>query len=415
MNKALLPWLRHGAALGCAVFLLVGRWSPQRLGESFEALSFLPELRTIALFGLCVILAIVATQSPIRKPLTAFPKLIAAFLAWACLSYFWSINQEAAALKITDLLLLSGFMICFYQFALRFSKRTFICLFAKYYIALLAVLCFCAAFALDYSALGGIGLENRKVFAVGSGPNVFGRNMALLTIACLLALNYTKRTLVPILLAGIPLSFVLLSGSRGALFELLAGLALALVFMRRHFLIKIATPLLILLPLASTLLSGSDSSLARIVLDIQQNRLVTHTIETFHDSSRTELLVEAYQLGLAHPVVGAGLGGYKYVHNEEITLHYPHNLVAEAWSEFGAIGLILMFLLGGYFARAYLPRLKSTWGFISAGVITSGIFSMLSGDLYDARTLFCFALAWSLLYNTPHDEQDLGTRPSPSA
>ncbi|MGY9014212.1 MAG: hypothetical protein ACKVG9_02740, partial [Rhodospirillales bacterium] len=127
---------------------------------------------------------------------------------------------------------------------------------------------------------------------------MFGRNMALLTIACLLALNYTKRTLVPILLAGIPLSFVLLSGSRGALFELLAGLALALVFMRRHFLIKIATPLLILLPLASTLLSGSDSSLARIVLDIQQNRLVTHTIETFHDSSRTELLVEAYQLGL---------------------------------------------------------------------------------------------------------------------
>ena len=149
--------------------------------------------------------------------------------------------------------------------------------------------------------------------------------------------------------------------------------------------------------------------------NIQDQRLVENTIQTFHDSSRIELWSEAYVLGMERPIVGVGLGGYEYLHSEGITLHYPHNLVAESWAELGLVGLILILLLGGYFARAYLPRLKSTWGFISAGVITSGIFSMLSGDLYDARTLFCFSLAWILLYNTPHDEQDPGTRPSPSA
>jgi O-antigen ligase len=409
MSKTLVLWLSHSAALGCAIFLLVGRWSPQRLGGPFKELSFLPELRVIALFGLFIILAIAVTQGQIKKSSNVFPKLLAAFLSWACLSYFWSINQEAAALKIADLVLLSAFMICFYQFSFRFNRRNFIPLFAKYYTTLLAILCFCAAVFLDYSTLESTGFENRKIFALGSGPNVFGRNMSLLAIACLLSLNHTKHTILPILFAGIPVTLVLLSGSRGALFELLSALAITLFFLRRHLLLRVAIPLLLLLPLASNFIVGGDNSIAKTVIDVQYNRLITHTIDNFHDSSRTELLTEACRLGAEHPIIGAGLGGYKYIHNEETTLHYPHNLVAESWAELGTVGLILILILGGCFARSYIPRLKSTWGVISAGVITSGIFSMLSGDLYDARALFCFALAWSLLYNAPQDEANTRT------
>ena len=406
--------IMHLCAIAMAGFLLLGRWTLERVGITSDILNTLPDLRILVLAPVALIACYFFGITK-RHPLSPFQVCLYLFLGWACLSSLWSIQPQDASAKLIDALLVLVFILSFAQFSTHFQAKRFIPLFGKYYLFILAALACWAVASIDFfwEELGSA--ANRKVFAVGSGPNVFGRNMALLSAGLILLLNNSKKIWVPTILAGVPAALVLLSGSRGALLEFLAVLLGSMFFLRRSFILRLAIPALLLVPLGLSTLKGYETSLLEAALNIQNQRLVENTIQTFHDSSRIELWSEAYVLGMEHPIVGVGLGGYEYLHSEGVTLHYPHNLVAESWSELGLVGLTLILLLGGCFACAYLPRLRSTWGFISAGVITSGIFSMISGDLYDTRTLFCFSLAWILLYNTPHDEQDPGTRPSPSA
>lgn len=406
--------IMHLCAIAMAGFLLLGRWTLERVGITSDILNTLPDLRILVLAPVALIACYFFGITK-RHPLSPFQVCLYLFLGWACLSSLWSIQPQDASAKLIDALLVLVFILSFAQFSTHFQAKRFIPLFGKYYLFILAALACWAVASIDFfwEELGSA--ANRKVFAVGSGPNVFGRNMALLSAGLILLLNNSKKIWVPTILAGVPAALVLLSGSRGALLEFLAVLLGSMFFLRRSFILRLAIPALLLVPLGLSTLKGYETSLLEAALNIQNQRLVENTIQTFHDSSRIELWSEAYVLGMEHPIVGMGLGGYEYLHSEGVTLHYPHNLVAESWSELGLVGLTLILLLGGCFACAYLPRLRSTWGFISAGVITSGIFSMISGDLYDTRTLFCFSLAWILLYNTPHDEQDPGTRPSPSA
>ena len=406
--------IMHLCAIAMAGFLLLGRWTLERVGITSDILNTLPDLRILVLAPVALIACYFFGITK-RHPLSPFQVCLYLFLGWACLSSLWSIQPQDASAKLIDALLVLVFILSFAQFSTHFQAKRFIPLFGKYYLFILAALACWAVASIDFfwEELGSA--ANRKVFAVGSGPNVFGRNMALLSAGLILLLNNSKKIWVPTILAGVPAALVLLSGSRGALLEFLAVLLGSMFFLRRSFILRLAIPALLLVPLGLSTLKGYETSLLEAALNIQNQRLVENTIQTFHDSSRIELWSEAYVLGMEHPIVGMGLGGYEYLHSEGVTLHYPHNLVAESWSELGLVGLTLILLLGGCFACAYLPRLRSTWGFISAGVITSGIFSMISGDLYDTRTLFCFSLAWILLYNTPHDEQDPGIRPSPSA
>ncbi|MAU94217.1 MAG: hypothetical protein CMJ93_08435 [Planctomycetes bacterium] len=406
--------IMHLCAIAMAGFLLLGRWTLGRIGITSDILNNLPDLRILVLAPVALTACYFFSITK-RHQSSPFQVWLYLFLGWACLSSLWSIQPQDASVKLVDALLVLVFMLSFTQFSTHFRAKQFIPLFGKYYLFLLAALACWAVTSIDFfwEELGSA--VNRKVFAVGSGPNVFGRNMALLSAGLILLLNNSKKVWAPTILAGIPTAFVLLSGSRGALLEFLTVLLGSMFFLRRSFFLRLAIPVLLLVPLGLSTLTAHEPTLFEVACSVQDQRLVENTIQTFHDSSRIELWSEAYVLGMERPIVGVGLGGYEYLHSEGITLHYPHNLVAESWAELGLVGLILILLLGGYFARAYLPRLKSTWGFISAGVITSGIFSMLSGDLYDARTLFCFSLAWILLYNTPRNEQDPGTRPSPSA
>lgn len=391
----------------------MGRWSLSRLDLDYSLFEQLPDLRILALLLPIAFAGYYSIRLKARL-CNRFQLILFAFVGWMCISAAWSIQPNDASAKLLDGVLVFLLLGTFSVFAHQFGPKKFIAIFTNYYFILLACL---AALAL---ASGNFFWDdfgtpvNRKVFAVGSGPNVFGRNMALLTIGALLLVRQ-KRLWVPVLLAGIPASFVLLSGSRGALLELIVSLAITLTFMKRRLLVRLAMPFLLFIPLLLTGIFGGENAALGVMLGVQGNRIVTHTIENFHDSSRIDLYTEAINLGAEHPVIGAGLGGYEYRISESVLLHYPHNMIAESWAEGGAIGLILMLLILGYLARYYVPKLKSSWGMVSAAVMVSGIFSMLSGDLYDARTILCFSLAWSLLYNTQHDETNSCTRPPPAA
>jgi O-antigen ligase len=101
-------------------------------------------------------------------------------------------------------------------------------------------------------------------------------------------------------------------------------------------------------------------------------------------SGRETEYAEAYQLGLDHPVGGAGLAAFPALGLGV----YPHNLFLEVFCEGGALGLLLL-------GSALLAFLRSAFrerrGLDPATVGALALFvfgSQASGDLYDSRALF---------------------------
>ncbi|MDP7062427.1 MAG: O-antigen ligase family protein [Planctomycetota bacterium] len=408
--------IRHIAAFGSACILLVGRWSFDRLNLQNLDLSWVPSLRALGI----VFLALLTLHCVAKKPRISRNSYIiplVAFLGWMMVTALWSPQPEAANEKLADVALLGIFLVSFHQLAIRIGTDRFLALFARYFLLLLGLLTASALFHLNLADTHIVGPVNRKIFVLGSGPNVFGRNMALLTIFLLIQMKRGWLTPVSIGVAGISTFLVLLSGSRGALLELIIGLLFTLVFIKRSVWLRIAIPPLLLIPLALTdvyqslmwnppdgtaeVEESTRESLWGQTLDVLDNRVMHHTVKNFHDSSRTDLFATALQMGMGNPIGGVGLGGYQWENPAKtVVLHYPHNLVAEAWAEGGGIGLILLLVIGIRFAWRFLPTIRSTWGLLSAGVLVSGIFSMLSGDIYDSRVLLCLALAWMLKHDS---------------
>ena len=401
-------WAHHLAAFCSGCILLVGRWSFDRLDSQGLAFIGAPSLRGIGI----TVLALLALYFAAKKPKVSRNSYIislVAFLCWMALTALWSSRPEAAAHKLVDVTLLGIFLAAFHQLAIRIGTDRFLTLFTRYVFLLLGLLAAAAALSLSLADSAAVGRKSGQVFVLGSGPNVFGRNMALLT--CFLLIQMRRGWLMPMSIgfAGVSTLLLLLSGSRSAVLGLAIGLLLTLVFLKRSVWLRVAIPLLLLIPTASTSAyqnlmesfgySTSHHSVWSRVVEVQADSLVNHTFKNFHDAGRAELYEGAFQMGVDSPIGGEGLGGYQ-LHGSSKTFHYPHNLVAEAWAEGGGIGVILLLVIGIRFAWRFLPTIRSTWGPLSVGVLLSGIFSMLSGDIYDSRVLMCFALAWMLKHDS---------------
>ncbi len=327
-----------------AGFLLMGRWSIARLGIDFNLFNVTPDFRLVVLAPLMALAGHFAISEK-HKLDNSFLALTFAFFAWMSATSLWSENSVAASAKTIDCLAVIGFLFCFKTFTAKFGTKQFLKAFLVSYFSLIALLSIAAIFELSGSITSLDTHVNRKVFAVGSGPNVFGRNTAMLTIALLLIKPKSTTYKVWLtILAGIPFGLTLATGSRGALLELIIPLLVTLVATRHSFKFKLLMPVLLFAPLSSTAIAGYEGSALAGVISTTSNRLVTHTIYNFHDSSRTELWKSAYEQGVNSPVIGAGLGSYEYVVEDErgIVLSYPHNILAEAWAEGGAIGLLLL-------------------------------------------------------------------------
>lgn len=234
-------------------------------------------------------------------------------------------------------------------------------------------------------ALGGV---SGRLSAFGGGPNVFVRIMVLGAIAAV-ALALRGRRSWPLFLAPVFGLGAILSGSRGGVLAAVIVVVLAFI------------PIMIRLGLKrsiwlSVILAASALTVPRILGEAQLQLMYTRFIVLpFREGalgSRDVLAEAAFEMFLAHPILGAGVGTFEAQNG--LGLH-PHNLVLATAAEGGIVGVLL---LAGTLLAFLIGILRSRpLGVDGLVLLLCGLYifgaALFSGDYYDSRFMWFFLAA----------------------
>ena len=237
-----------------------------------------------------------------------------------------------------------------------------------------------------YSLASGGG-PRARVAALGGGPNVFGRNMGLLTIVAIRFVYEKQGWVRTASLAVIPVAcmLVLLSGSRGAVLALAVGTAVFVV--GSPMTIGVRRRLLVACLMGATLLSTRVGGLAVVVFS---DRFIRLFIGEGYLSNRPQLIAEGVAAGINHPILGVGLGGFAM---SSSLGSYPHNMFVEAFAEGGTIGFLILCAPFITYLRRWSIGLGAGNTATLASLCLLGTSSSISGDLFDARGVFLLIVA----------------------
>lgn len=375
MSTDLRIWI---AAAAVAVFLAVGRRSP--LGD---LLILQPRFWAAAVIA-GISIAVVVELPPHHRLLA---KVSALLLLWLAGSALWAPDATLAVVKLTDILILAIVAASAYRLALVYGS-SFVLRSVLVTGGLLVLLGIAGLVALIGS---GGGPARLSVF--GGGPNVYGRNLAVVAAAALAAIPISRSRLMRtglIVLFLVATGLVVASGSRGALVGLAGGLVVvaALLVGRRVRVLSLRFPIAVggfVLLLAGLVVVGTFLLPGSTAEEVAQRRIVELTIEDRYDTYRTEFAGRAVECFVEFPFSGAGLAGY-----EARGLGvYPHNVMAEILCEQGAVGFSLAIATAAIFVMTVIAVRHRTLGVLLIGVIaTWAVASQFSGDLYDARGVF---------------------------
>ena len=359
-----------------AFFLLIGRWTPSRVTGNVSSGSFLSEPR----FWIVVLLLTVimlgqygltrSRPGPVRFGVAARWTLV--FLAYMAMTALWAFDEQLAAEKAYEVLLILAAGLALYL-GLRISDAGELRL---AFWQLLVLLTSAMAVLALMSAIDG------RVAVLGGGPNVFGRNMGLMTLGSLYLLQqYGMKWFW--LWTGIAVTgflLVVMTGSRGALAAVTIATIVYFAIGRLGLPRKIAifgmvTGLLCFI-LVQTDLGGS-------VQRIFTHRIFHLTYEQRYVSGRDDLFLAALELGIEHPIRGAGLAAYRSLWGT-----YPHNIFLEVFCEGGGMGLLLFGVIFTVSACSFWKMRRQIDGATFAAFMLIFMVSQTSGNLYDGRGVF---------------------------
>jgi O-antigen ligase len=364
-----------------ALFVMVGRWTPQRVWGPMNWTMFPPRVWAIVGLAVAVTLCLVAAlnRSAWSYAERAHVRRCSLFLGYMMFATFWSRAGGFAVEKAVLLgLILLAVVLCTKLVHDTGSETV------RSFWMWMAVTT--GLYAL-YTAQSGWLVARRgtatRTTPLAGGPNVFARLTGFLTIT---GINYGTRGGIWAwwyLPAALGIVLTIGSGSRGGLLAGLAGL-LALAEARGVFRRRGILPAALVISVAVVIVMGT--SFGDRVVRVFQQRVVHLAFEQRDDSGRVALYRQAWNIGLNEPFFGAGLGGF-YAKNRVAT--YCHNLFLEAFSEGGIVGLALLsgVVFGGM--RHLAADRKSDLGAVSwAAFVTLLVASQFSGDTFDSRFLF---------------------------
>ncbi len=370
-------------AVGLALFLLSGRWSLARMGMG-EA-SVLLEPRAWTVIGLAAIAyspALSRTLS-LEPPLRTCLGALVVFLGYMTTTVLWAPTSDLPWTKAYEMLLILVTVACVTRIARWTGPRLLIHRFWDAFAVALGVM----------SVLGlasWAGSNGERLAVLGGGPNVFGRNMAVLLMLSLSAILAGRgKRWVWISAAALAAVLALLSGSRGAIVGSMAGAA-TLIYTKKIPLgrfVKIAIGLVIFAWFVITYTDVGQSALTSF-----EERFLKLTLEERHDAGRTDIYVYALHMGLDAPLVGQGLAAFA-VSGFHV---YPHNIVLEAFCEGGLVGVaFLLAVLVPTLRRVFQPDAE----YVSRDLAVFAVLlfsASFTGDFYDSRGVMLVALLVSM-------------------
>jgi len=396
-NRFRLEQTAAGFLIGA--FQLVGR---SHVGQFFgggDSVWYF-ELRLWILSALSIwLFAIAAKRSPrvnryFAGKVRSWSVAFVAFVAYMIASSIWAPDLTLAGIKTYDLLFV-GWSCVLTVAALRLSGVA--ATIEGFWLAIFGLGLVLALAGLASVVSGN--LTKGRVSALGGGPNVFGRNMGLLTLAALYYIIDGRRLAKhpALVVAPIAILLVLQSGSRGAMLALFAAV---LVYLRSRGIDR--RVLWSIVGVSVLGLAALLTQVGQLAVKIFFRRFIELLLLRGYTSNRVDLFADGISAGIANPLGGLGLAGFAQLDSFGT---YPHNMFIEAFAEGGLLGLLLLsapFLL-------YLRRWMRGGGpghpAIVAGLCLLGISSSISGDLFDARGVFLlllFAVATQLPATVRH-------------
>ena len=372
-----------GGAL-IAVFQLLGRSQAERFVDLGATAWYLePRLWVLALLSIWLVGAS-ATMGKRRydaRGVGAFGGMFAVFLAYMIVTSLWAPDPVRAAAKAYDLLfVLWSCVLTVVALRVCGVRATIDGFWSALFVGGLMM----AVIGVVAAVVSTAPIERLSVLS--GGPNVFGRNMGLLSLAAL-HLIFNGRLLPKIIgamAAPVGALLVLLSGSRGAMLATFFGVIVYLLVYRLS--LRVVLSVLAVAIVGAVVVATRFGELAvavftdRFLIGLLAERYFTH---------RDVLLVEAIRAGLANPLGGLGLAGFEEVGTRGV---YPHNMFAEAFAEGGIPGLALLCAPFLRYVGRWLRGLGFGDSLTVAGLALLVVSSSISGDLFDARGVFLLLL-----------------------
>jgi O-antigen ligase len=366
-------------------FLVVGRWSPDRLlttPTGWQSSLWEPRLLLVTL------LVLAASQLAPRRALrlslesrrarqTVFRSILA-LLGCLTVTTLWAPAFDLAMPKVYELTLLAIALICMYWFVIgERASHVMVGVWQAVTALTLVLAVLAVAQALTSSP--------DRLAVLGGGPNVFGRLMGLLVFGCLFLWSRLGRPLLWIPTAALGAMLVVLSGSRGSMLALTAGLAVFALLERRRW----------VRPLRVTALAASSVAILLLVTPLRvsitgtiQSRVVGLVIEELYLSGRGKLYASALEQSRQHPVIGSGLQTF----SASGAGPYPHNIFLEVYLEAGVIGLLLLTAVLVAAIRYLWKHRRELDGAMAGAFVLALTASQFSGDLFDNRAVFLFSM-----------------------
>lgn len=372
----------------CGLYLLSGRWNLYRLYEDAPMTSSWEEVFFEVRFWVLLATIMTVIVGPGKRDLSGILKtpcskeINSGLLYWVC-SFFllttasvtWSPDVDMAIPKAVETCMQLIIVLALYSArnTIDFSLVLHSFLNSLFIIGVVFVLILIQK---------GVGDEAR-VAVLGGGPNVFGRNMAIFFWTGQYFSNSGPHRSYAKVIGLVFGSFMILSGSRGALFAFaiscLVNFLLSPKKWIRMIMVTIITASVLGIFLAETRFINKVSF-------VLEQRFLKKTIEERYDSSRSELIDAAVQLAKKKPFLGCGLNSFG---SSGLTDQpYPHNIFVEVLVDTGIAGVIILSVILIFF----LISSGKLWNMVPQEAwsvfVVSLVHAQFSGDLYDSRGIF---------------------------